>query len=269
MTAAAPRTSGARIQLDGISKDFHTGRDVVRALDVVDMTVEPGTFVSILGPSGCGKSTLLALIAGLEKPTTGSVVVGGVSLRGPNVDAGVVFQRDLLLDWRSALDNVLLQFTMRGESPAAHREQAMALLRQVGVDGFAASYPYHLSGGMRQRVAICRALVHEPSMLLMDEPFGALDAITREQMAVDLSGLSDRSAKSVVFVTHSIEEAVFLGDRVLVMSGRPGRFIADIAIDVARPRTAWPHGLSPFDPFIKAARAALEAGGAYGHGSTP
>jgi NitT/TauT family transport system ATP-binding protein len=186
-------------------------------------------------------------------------------LRGPNVSAGVAFQRDLLLDWRSALDNVLLQFPMRGERAEPHREYALALLRQVGVEAFADSYPYQLSGGMRQRVALCRALVHDPSMLLMDEPFGALDAITREQMAVDLASIAESSAKSVLFVTHSIEEAVFLSDRVIVMSGRPGRIIADIHVDVERPRRAWPHGLSPFDPFIKQAREALEAGGAYGH----
>ena len=253
------------IELAGLSKEFVNGRAIVRALDVIDLTVEAGSFVSVLGPSGCGKSTLLSIVAGLETPTTGRVRIGGAELRGPNVSAGVAFQRDLLLDWRSSLDNVLLQFPMRGERAEPHRDHALALLRQVGVEAFADSYPYQLSGGMRQRVALCRALVHDPSMLLMDEPFGALDAITREQMAVDLASIAESSAKSVLFVTHSIEEAVFLSDRVIVMSGRPGRIIADIHVDVERPRRAWPHGLSPFDPFIKQAREALEAGGAYGH----
>jgi NitT/TauT family transport system ATP-binding protein len=255
----------AAIELAAVSKSYGTGDRSVLALDAIDLRIEPGSFVSILGPSGCGKSTLLALIAGLDQATAGRVSIGGVPLRGPNIAAGVVFQRDLLLDWRSALDNVLLQFEIRGQAAAPHRERALAILQQVGVGAFAASYPYQLSGGMRQRVAICRALVHEPTMLLMDEPFGALDAITREQMAVDLAALSGSAGKSVVFVTHSIEEAVFLGDRVLVMSARPGRIIADIRVDVARPRTVWPHGVSAFDPFIHEARSALERGGAYDH----
>jgi NitT/TauT family transport system ATP-binding protein len=252
------------IAISGVIKDFGEGVRAVRALDGIDLRIEPGSFVSILGPSGCGKSTLLALLAGLEAPTAGSVEIGGSPLLGPNTAAGVVFQQDLLLDWRSALDNVLLQFEIRGQQATPHRDKALAILNQVGVGAFADRYPYQLSGGMRQRVAICRALVHDPTMLLMDEPFGALDAITREQMAVDLAALSGGAGKSVVFVTHSIEEAVFLGDRVLVMSARPGRIVADIRVDVARPRTTWPHGLSEFDRYIKEARKALERGGAYG-----
>jgi NitT/TauT family transport system ATP-binding protein len=247
------------LELTNIEKSF--GR--VQVLDDITFSVPKGTFVSLLGPSGCGKSTLLAIIAGLEKESAGSVKVGGHTLSGPNSRAGMVFQKDLLLDWKTALQNVLLQFSMRGEPTRPHEERARALLNRVGLGAFIDAYPRELSGGMRQRVALCRALVHDPDLLLMDEPFGALDAITREKVAIDLADLTSSGNKTVVFVTHSLEEAVFLGDTVYVLSARPGRLAARIDVDLPRPRREWPRGVSPFTPFIDRAFAALQQAGAY------
>lgn len=251
------------IAIDGVTKHFAGPHGPVRALEQIDLTVERGQFVSLLGPSGCGKSTLLSLLAGLSQPTSGTVSVSGRRLVGPNVAAGVVFQSDLLLEWRNAVQNVLLQFEMRGIDPQPHYDEAVALLGKVGLGNFIQSWPKQLSGGMRQRVAICRALIHKPAILLMDEPFGALDAITREQMAIDLAALADDEKITVVFVTHSIEEAAFLGDRIVVLSPRPGRVAADIAVRVPRPRRQWPRGESEFDSYVREARAILEQEGAY------
>ncbi len=235
----------------------------MEALSSIDLEIETGSFVSILGPSGCGKSTLLSIMAGLDVPTGGEVLINGSRLQGPNSSAGVVFQKDLLLDWRSSLDNVLLQLEMRGKDARPYVDRAHKLLDMVGVGGFAGSYPSQLSGGMRQRVAICRALVHSPTLLLMDEPFGALDAITREQITIDVARITAECSMTVVFVTHSIEEAVFLGDRVIVMSARPGTIADDIQIDLPRPRAEWPRGEHVFDAYVKRAREALVRGGAY------
>jgi NitT/TauT family transport system ATP-binding protein len=238
------------------------------ALSDVSFDVPAGQFLSIVGPSGCGKSTLLAMVAGLDQPTEGAVSVGGKRLHGTYTEAGVVFQKDLLLAWRSALDNILLQFEMRGvKVTSEHRRNALQLLERVGIERFADSYPHQLSGGMRQRVAICRALVHDPSILLLDEPMGALDPITREQLNLDLSALVSRGAKTAILVTHSIEEAVFLGDRVLVMSAGPGRVVADIKVEVERPRADWPGAgaRTDLDVYVKQVRDALLKGGAYRH----
>jgi NitT/TauT family transport system ATP-binding protein len=208
----------------------------VQALAPVDLNVADGEFISIVGPSGCGKSTLLRLVAGLLPASGGSVEVGGRRIAGPVTELGIVFQQPVLLDWRTALGNVLFQVEMRGERPAGWRERAMALLEQVGLRDFASAYPHALSGGMRQRVAIARALVHEPGLLLMDEPFGALDALTREQMRLDLEALWMRRRMTVLFVTHSVDEAVLLADRVVVMSPRPGRIERVLEIGIPRPR---------------------------------
>ena len=224
------------ISIRGLSKTF-TGRNtVVEALAAMELDVAGGEFVSIIGPSGCGKSTLLMLISGLDRATSGSVRVGGKAIEGPTSDLGIVFQQDVLLEWRSALDNILLQAEIRGRDKAAAAARAAELLAMVGLETFAGAYPYELSGGMRQRVAICRALLHEPPLLLMDEPFGALDALTRDQLQVDLLRLWSRQRMTVVFVTHSIPEAVFLSDRIVVMSPRPGRIEKVIPITLARPR---------------------------------
>ena len=211
--SAAPATIS--ISAKNVSKTF--GRGEVRALDGVDLEVGDGEFVAIVGPSGCGKSTLLRIVAGITRPTTGDVVTNGKSVDRPVTDIGIVFQNPVLLAWRNVLDNVLIQMELRGESPGKFRERATALLGAVGLGDFLARFPRELSGGMRQRAAIVRALIHDPPVLLMDEPFGALDALTREQMRVDLELLWMRTRKTVLFVTHGIDEAVLLADRVVVM----------------------------------------------------
>jgi NitT/TauT family transport system ATP-binding protein len=225
------------IALNGISKTFST-RDRASTLAVEGVTIEVGAgeFVSLLGPSGCGKSTLLSIIAGLIQPTSGEACIDGRPVCGPYTNIGIVFQSDLLLDWRTLLGNVLIQFEMRGLKTEPHRERARALIRSVGLGDFEQKYPWELSGGMRQRVAICRALIHDPPLLLMDEPFGALDALTRAQLQIDLQTIWQSTRKTVVFVTHSIEEAVFLSDRIIVMTPRPGRVREVIDVDLSRPR---------------------------------
>jgi NitT/TauT family transport system ATP-binding protein len=210
---------------------------MVHALDEISLEIQEHEFISILGPSGCGKSTLMMIVSGLLPPSVGEVRIGGKRVDGPHTDLGVVFQRDVLLDWRTVQDNVMLQCEVRGLDKRQYLERTRALLTQVGLDGFADRYPHELSGGMRQRVAICRALVHDPPLLLMDEPFGALDALTREQMNSDLMRIWEQTRKTVVFITHSIPEAVILSDRVVVMSPRPGRVEEIIEVDLPRPRS--------------------------------
>ena len=234
--ATTSAAAGAYISIRGVSKTF-TGRNaVVEALSAIDLDVADGEFVSVIGPSGCGKSTLLMLLSGLDLATRGTIRVGGKVIDKPTSDLGIVFQQDVLLEWRTAIENILLQADIRGMDKQAARARATELLAMVGLDGFTASYPYELSGGMRQRVAICRALLHEPPLLLMDEPFGALDALTRDQLQIDLLRLWSKHKMTVVFVTHSIAEAVFLSDRIVVMSPRPGRIETIIRIDLPRPR---------------------------------
>ncbi len=226
--------SVAGIEAIGVSKTF---RDAgITALADVSVTIAPGEFVSVLGPSGCGKSTLLRCIAGLETPTTGSIRVGDSVVSKPPEHLGIVFQRDALLEWRTVLDNLMLPIEFRGGRRGEAITRAHALLRLVGLEGFEDRYPAQLSGGMRQRVAICRALVDDPMLLLMDEPFGALDALTRDQLNIELQKLWLADRKTVVFVTHSITEAVFLSDRVVVFSPRPGSIAEVIPIFLPRPR---------------------------------
>jgi NitT/TauT family transport system ATP-binding protein len=237
--AEPPRPPAAApfVQIDGVTKVYPIRGGYLHALDEVDLTIREHEFVSIVGPSGCGKSTLLLITAGLIPASTGRLTVGGKPVGArPYTDVGIVFQRDVLLDWRSAESNILLQYEIRGLDRRAGRQRARELLRLVGLDGFGERYPAELSGGMRQRVAICRALVHDAPLLLMDEPFGALDALTREQMSIDLERIWEGERKTVMFVTHSIPEAVFLSDRVVVMSPRPGRIERIIDIDLPRPR---------------------------------
>jgi NitT/TauT family transport system ATP-binding protein len=193
--------------------------------------------VSIVGPSGCGKSTLLKIVAGLYPATSGAIAVNGLAVRGPLPDIGIVFQGAALMKWRTVLDNILLQAEVRRLDLAEYRARALELIALVGLTGFEAAYPSQLSGGMQQRVAICRALLHDPALLLMDEPFGALDAFTREQMNLELLAIWSARRKTILFVTHSIPEAVFLSDRVLVMSARPGQIIDDIRVRLPRPRS--------------------------------
>jgi NitT/TauT family transport system ATP-binding protein len=226
------------IQVGAVSKAY-PARDghPVLAVDDVSLDVAGGEFVSIVGPSGCGKSTLLSIVAGLVSATAGEVRIEARPVREPYTKIGIVFQSDLLLDWRTVLGNVLFQFEMRGESPRAFEGRARELIASVGLAGFEGKHPFELSGGMRQRVALCRALVHDPPLLLMDEPFGALDALTRDQLQVDLQRIWQESRKTVLFVTHSIPEAVFLSDRVVVMTPRPGQIREVLTIGLPRPRT--------------------------------
>ena len=226
----------AQIFLRGVSKTFAGRHGTVEALSSVNLSIDAGEFVSIIGPSGCGKSTLMMLVAGLEPATGGTIEIGSKTINKPTSDVGIVFQQDVLLDWRSAIDNILLQCQIRGLDLGRARSRARELLAMVGIDGFASSYPHELSGGMRQRVSICRALVHDPPLLLMDEPFGALDALTRDQLQIDLLRLWSRRRMTVLFITHSISEAIFLSDRIVVMSPRPGRIEDVIRIDLPRPR---------------------------------
>ncbi|WP_404801492.1 MULTISPECIES: ABC transporter ATP-binding protein [Agrobacterium tumefaciens complex] len=208
------------------------------ALGPIDLDIKPGEFVSMIGPSGCGKSTTLLLASGLEPLTSGSIQIDGKALVKPISEVGIVFQDHLLLDFRTAMQNVMLQQEIRGLDKAKLQARANLLFERLGIKGAENKYPRQLSGGMRQRVSIARALVHDPSMLLMDEPFGALDAITRTQIRHDLEVLWMETQKTVLFITHSIEEAVGLSDRVLVMSKSPGQIVEEIKIDLPRPRPA-------------------------------
>ena len=214
---------GAAVGLVNVSKTYETREGPpVHALDTINVEMEPGSFVACVGPSGCGKSTMLSLLAGLIPATDGEVRVDGEIVRKAHPKVGVVFQSDLLLYWRNVRDNILLPLEIKRQIDAKSAARAAELLCQVGLDGFGDKYPSELSGGMRQRAAICRALIQEPGLLLMDEPFGALDALTREKMIVDLEAMWQRLGNTVLFITHDIDEAVFLADRVLVMSPRPG-----------------------------------------------
>jgi NitT/TauT family transport system ATP-binding protein len=220
----------------GGGKTYASARGPVIALADVALSVREGVFLSLLGPSGCGKSTLLRAIAGLDPLTAGAMTLRGVPIDRPPAGMGMVFQRDVLLDWRSIRDNVLLAAEFQGLPKRAYEAGAIALLERFGLGSFADRHPWELSGGMRQRAAICRALLCEPDILLMDEPFGALDAMTRDDLNLELSRIQQDGARSVVFVTHSIAEAVYLSDRVAVMSTGPGRVVEVFDIDLPRPR---------------------------------
>lgn len=248
----------------GVSKRYPTRRSEVVALEEVTLHVAPSEFVSLVGPSGCGKSTLLRLVAGLEQPSHGEVLIDGQPADEPHPELGMVFQTDLLMPWRTVLDNVLLQADvrrMRTKEVVAH---ARELLHQVGLDGFADHHPGQLSGGMRQRVGICRALLHRPRLLLMDEPFAALDAMTRDQLAIDLSSLAAESGTTIVFVTHSIPEAVFLSDRIYVMSARPGRIAAEVSIESPKPRLLRHRQEQPFQDDVAKVTSIFESLGVFG-----
>jgi NitT/TauT family transport system ATP-binding protein len=225
------------IAIDGVAKTYRTADGPVESLKPLTFTIGEGEFMAIVGPSGCGKSTLLKMVAGLLPATAGSITLNGVRVDGPPDDVGIVFQSPVLLAWRTVLDNVLLQIDMRRLSRAEYLPKANALLAMTGLADFARKLPWQLSGGMQQRASICRALVHDPAVLLMDEPFGALDAMTREKMNLELQRIWSETRKTVLFITHSIPEAVFLADRVLVMSERPGSIAAIYDVALPRPRS--------------------------------
>ncbi|HYR92634.1 MAG TPA: ABC transporter ATP-binding protein [Methylomirabilota bacterium] len=221
-----------------MEKTYRTRRgDLVRAVEDVTLDIAENEFVTLVGPSGCGKSTLLKLVAGLTPATGGTIHVRDTVVRDPFPDVGIVFQHPVLLPWRSVLDNVLFSADMLGLDPKGYRARALELLALSGLAGFETRLPRELSGGMQQRVAICRALLPDPSLLLMDEPFGALDAMTREELGLELLRIWEASRKTILFVTHSIPEAILLADKVVVMTPRPGRLARVITIDLPRPRT--------------------------------
>jgi len=226
----------AAIALQNVAKRFPSRQGEVHAVDNVSLTIRAGEFVSMVGPSGCGKSTLLGMIAGLLPASAGTIEVFGLPVRGPVHALGIVFQQHLLLGWRTILNNVLLQIEVRHLKKGNYMDRARELLERVGLADFADRFPDELSGGMNQRAAIVRALIHNPDLLLMDEPFGALDAITRDQMGLDFHQLSREEGKTVLFITHSISEAVFLSNRVVVMSPRPGRIEEIIPIELGGER---------------------------------
>jgi NitT/TauT family transport system ATP-binding protein len=225
------------VEVAEVSKIYRNGTtDAVEAVSSVSFTVPHGQFVAILGPSGCGKSTLLMMVGGLEAVTTGRIAIDGTPMAGPRTSIGIMFQDSTLLPWKSALDNVLFPIRILKRPIDDYYDNAHALLDRVGLHGFAQKKPHELSGGMRQRVAICRALVYDPDVLLMDEPFSALDAITRDEMNELLLDLWQQYTKTALFVTHSIREAVMLADRVLVMTRRPATIVEDLTIPFPRPR---------------------------------
>jgi NitT/TauT family transport system ATP-binding protein len=228
--------AGTLIRVEGLGKRYPSRGGPVEALRNISFTVREGELVTIVGPSGSGKSTLLKLLAGILRKTSGRMFLGDSPIEGPRRDIGMVFQQPVLLPWRTVLRNVLLPVDIQRLPRATYEPRAQALLRQVGLDAFADKYPHELSGGMQQRVGITRALIHDPAILLMDEPFGALDAMTRERLNLELLRLWADSQKTVLFVTHSIPEAVFLADRVIVLSRRPGTIVEIMAVDLPRPR---------------------------------
>jgi NitT/TauT family transport system ATP-binding protein len=248
------------ISVRHLCKDYGDGPDAIAALRDIDLTVGDGEFVAIVGPSGCGKSTLLKILAGLL-PAAGTAILNGTPIVGPRRDIGMVFQSPVLFPWRTVIDNALLPVDVQRLGRDRMVAHAKTLIALVGLSGFEQRYPWELSGGMQQRVALVRALIHDPALLLMDEPFGALDALTRESMNVELQRIWLDRRKTVVFVTHSTSEAVFLADRVVVMTPRPGRIGDMLTIDLPRPRTLDVMTTEAFGTYVRRIRTGLNAGG--------
>ena len=248
------------ITVKGLETTYRTREGTrIHALSNVDFAVREGEFVTVVGPSGCGKSTLLKILAGILRRSAGIVQMRGQGLEGPSREVGVVFQAPVLLPWRTVLENVMLPVEIQRRDRTRFREEALRYLKMVGLEGFADKYPNELSGGMQQRVGITRALVHDPSLLLMDEPFGALDAMTREMMNLELLRIWTESRKTALLVTHSIPEAVFLADRVIVMSPRPGRISEILEVDLPRPRTLEVINSPAFGRLVSAIRAHFQS----------
>jgi NitT/TauT family transport system ATP-binding protein len=253
--AAGRSRGGAMVRIAALKKTFGE----LEAIRQLSFDVADGEFLSVLGPSGCGKSTLLMMIAGLIDPSAGEIRIKDAKVAGPRREVGVVFQSPVLLPWRTVLQNVLFPIELLKLPRRQYERRAMDLLRMAKIDEFSGHLPWQLSGGMRQRVAICRALVHDPSILLMDEPFSALDAITRDEMAVELQRIWQVNRKTVIFVTHSIREAAFLSDRVLVMARRPATIIDELPIDLPRPRSIAVTEDEAFNRLVRHLRNAIEA----------
>jgi NitT/TauT family transport system ATP-binding protein len=231
MTRTAPL-----VRTEGVSKTYRSGGAEMVALSGMDLEVMDGEFVSLLGPSGCGKSTALNIMGGLLAPTSGSVTFDDKPMTRPSRDVGMMFQQAVMFPWRTTIDNVLLPIEVFGQSKKKYRDKAEELLSMVGIAEFAKSYPWQLSGGMQQRAALCRVLIHSPKLLLLDEPFGALDEFTRESMNSELLRLQAHTEATAILVTHNINEAVFMSDRIAVMSARPGRLVGVIDVPFGRPR---------------------------------
>jgi NitT/TauT family transport system ATP-binding protein len=225
------------IEIRSVSKTYRTRDGEVPTLQDIDISVDDGELLVVVGPSGCGKSTLMRMVAGLLPPTSGEIRVEGRPVTKPFGEVGIVFQSALLLPWRSVLGNIMMPVEVKGLPRAPYLERAHELLKMVSLNGFEKKYPWQLSGGMQQRASICRALIHDPRIVLMDEPFGALDALTRERMNLELQRIHRETGKTIMLITHSIPEAVFLADRVLVMTDRPGKIAAIYNVDLPRPRS--------------------------------
>jgi NitT/TauT family transport system ATP-binding protein len=245
------------LAFEAVTKEYAADTGPLLALDRITFGVAPGEFVSIIGPSGCGKSTLLKMTLGLVQPSAGRILIDQRPVAGPQVNIGMVFQTPALPPWRRVLDNVLLPIEVLDMRRADFRDKAKELLALVGLQGFEDRWPRELSGGMSQRVGICRALIHDPGLLLMDEPFGALDAMTRESLQALIQGIWQETRKTILFVTHSIDEAVLLSDRVILLSPRPGQVAQEVAIDLARPRTAQSRSLPGFQSYALGLRHIL------------
>jgi len=262
MPLTTRQTEAAAFGFHRLNKVFRSkdGTDVI-ALRDIGFEVRKGEFVTVVGPSGCGKSTLMRILAGLERASSGTASLGGKAVVGPSRDVGVVFQAPVLLPWRTVLQNVLVPAQIQGRDIKVATERAKHYLALVGLENFATKYPGELSGGMQQRVGIARAFVNDPMLLLMDEPFGALDAMTRETMNLELHKLKERTGATIMLVTHSIPEAVFLGDRVIVMSPRPGRVTQIVDVDLPHPRTLDMINTDRFGTYVSGIRANLNAAG--------
>ena len=234
---ATVSASASPLNIEAVNLTYATSRGPLEALKALSFDVAAGEFVSILGPSGCGKSTLLKLVTGLISPTAGTIRLAGDPVRGPRREVGIVFQQPTLLPWKTVIENVLVPIRAMGMDVGAKRVAALELLDMMKLGKFARHYPSELSGGMQQRVGIARCLIHDPTLLLMDEPFAALDALTRESMMDELQRIWTATRRSVLFITHSIPEAVYLSDRIIVLSPRPGRVLHTMNVDLPRPRT--------------------------------
>lgn len=257
--SAAP-PSVRKVEVIGLYKTFDTQEGArIPALDNINIHIDAGEFVSVVGPSGCGKSTLLRVVCGLTPATHGRVTVSGAEVRGPRRDVGVVFQNAVLLPWLTVKDNVLMPMDLRERRRPEHTRRAEALLAMASLSGFEAKYPFELSGGMKQRVSICRALMCQPSFLAMDEPFGALDAMTREAMNLELMRICRETGATVLFITHSVPEAVLMSDRVVVMTPHPGRVADDITIKIDRPRSLKHYASEAFNGYTSRIRELLGA----------
>ena len=235
--AASSQAARNVIEISGVSKTYKTRDGEVPSLRPIDFNVRDGEFVVLVGPSGCGKTTLLKMLAGLLPPSTGEIRIDGKAITKPHSGVGIVFQTAMLLPWRSVFNNVMMPVEVKNLPREVYKKRAQALLDMVGLQGFENKFPWQLSGGMQQRASICRALVHDPKIVLMDEPFGALDAMTRERMNVELQRIQRETSKTVLLITHSIPEAVFLANRILVMTERPGAIAAVYDVPLERPRT--------------------------------